>query len=576
MLELRLSQEQGVDSHSIEESLMAIWQNTQILWNIDPSDHAAGASLAVKWSRVVQWTKSSHKKQVRADAKLVLATRLYLEEHGQHGAKSRNNMNHTNFENKKSDNGSITPSAMLKSINSLEFWCLTFLTEYCGAKKISFFYLLPFIHKLLCPRECTVGFSDAPLALPLNDQNTFSKNDSIDIAKNLRVHLHKYGVNINPQESNMHVHRLSKDRLDHTPSTPNSHQKSLSSSSHSYFDDDNENNGHNINVKSTEKKPVRNRIDLTEQRYSHHEDQELLRISSSDHGTKRISTPTRASKSKLNKPERSKSPTGIQSSDVSRLVAKNKDYLSNRSHVAGEINLHQRHGTYHDNPNDNSTMSSVVDARSPPRRQPHPYPKYSPANNEKRAAAPYRNSSQRSPAVVGSANIAWNNESALDYINPLNDTKLSINELDDGDLTDKHIHNIHSEDEDKYATVTPKYNNRHRNSVSVDNSKLTRTKTPPKELYDRNGHRIRCRSKSPLSQSHTLPSSLTRTDTDRRRKSFSVGDTHRSSQNSNDDGVAFGRRHTRCERSVPVKSTSTTSSLSKRTESVIDKDPEYA
>ena len=53
----------------------------------------------------------------------------------------------------------MPPAKLLTSINSLEFWCLTFLSEFCGARNSAQDYLLPYIHKLVCPLECSAGMS---------------------------------------------------------------------------------------------------------------------------------------------------------------------------------------------------------------------------------------------------------------------------------------------------------------------------------------------------------------------------------------------------------------------------------
>jgi hypothetical protein len=566
---------------------VAIWQNAKILWNIETHGDSAGAELSSRWSGILRWNKSTHKKQVKSDAKLVLATRMCLEEQGQFRAREAGHSNPDIAEEV------MKPSMMFYSINSLELWCLTYLSEYCGARNIAHGYILPHIHKLLCPLECTVGASGASLAYPLNDQNTFSKNDSIDISKNLRVHLHKYGVDTYVGESAMHVHSHNK------PIGSDSGKSQLQSSSQSFFDDDDENNIHSSNVGSNVMSSQRTHT-APHHHPQHHDEEHFVKSPT-------VSTPSRggAQQRLLTKPARSNSPRRAKhkNSDASRLVETNREYLSSRVDAASHRENRdegnhpglRRASPEHVSANDHdlSVLSSgtVVDARSPPRRQPHPYPRYALSGRGREVEAAGR---RRPQAAVLGDQRAPQGESALDYLPPPNDTKLSLNELDDSYSVDANSNTntsanrhpptvstgtLQNSDADYCGNITPKYN-RHSQEVSSSCKGIKKNKKSPQtELYDRNGHRIR--SKSPLSKSQHLNSS-TPLSSKGRRKSFSVGENMTLSRSrppgEDSSSVAFGRRLTHSERPLPNKEDwrGTTSSLTRSAESLPDKDPEHA
>ena len=676
---------------------MAIWQNAKILWSIDSYGDSAGAALSEKWTNILQWSKSTHKKQVKSDAKLVLATRMCLEEQGQYS--SRQPLTNNSLVSHTSE-VIMPPAKLLTSINSLEFWCLTFLSEFCGARNSAQDYLLPYIHKLLCPLECSAGMSGAALAYPLNDQHTFSKTDSIDISKNLRVHLHRYHVNICPQEVAMYVHSHpythtpSEKQKDHeqrrhrpvtSPTPLASNSQKLHSSPHSFFDDDDENNAHissNINLNMPG-----NIVDLHDS--SHHTNHahghpQTVTTSPEPWKAPHVSTtPTRRQTqthtrnhphpSPLPRPTRSHSPKRRSkgSGDTSRVVQSNNrqnvnlrgvtdtpppslqqhdtsrrnntphrhshshSHSHGRSHSPGHGHSRGRDTSpvAHENPNDTSiaTLGSnmtatVVEARSPPRRQPHPYPRYSPTPSHSHTPhTPHSGSRPRTssrlraqPTSRTSAGLGGNGraagrvtqsrvasrsrnkeesgdgdpcqESALDYLNPLNDTKLSINELNDSCSLDINITPSTTSTSIEKQTKngidqeiihddsrTPKYNRPTPESASSSSSRQGTTpssnkakRTPPKELYDRSGHRIKSKDATTLSKSQHLPSSSQKSS-HTRRKSFSMGDTFPSSRGQKETSVAFGRRLTHSERSLPAAA-----AVSKSTDSIIDTDPEYA
>lgn len=552
---------------------MAIWQNAKILWGIESNGDSTGAALSAKWESVVQWTKRTHKKQVKADAKLVLATRLCLEEQ----SKAQSSV-HQRASFDTSPKYSITPQTMLNSINSLEFWCLTFLNEYCGASNIAHGFMLPFIHKLLCPQGCGMGAPGNALTYRLNDQNTFSKQDSMDIAKNLCVHFHKYKVATRPKEKALFVFQAPNNSRYDAPTTSQKslvstrHQYSHDSSPQSFFDDDDENNIQvsNTNLSSHEKRKVSKNLqnswvdsDSTTRFQPQYPDEGLQQ---------QVTAPSRSHNSPRIAPTQSRSPERS-----SRIVDKNNHYL--RSHRVDENHLNYK-TSHHDNPNDISNMSSVVDARSPPRRQPHPYPAYSPHNSVggRYTDGPSRSPGRRSHQPTSLTND-WQKDSALDYKSPLNDTRLSINELDEslsrsnskeGADPLSTTRDFTETEKEMYDSAKPKYNNRR---STEGGKRRSDKKTPPKELYDRNGHRIR--GKSPLSKSKSQVSTQSK-KVDERRKSYSAGDSLRSSRQSSEDGVAFGRRLTHCERAVPEKESTRSSALSCSAESIIDKDPDYA
>lgn len=580
----------------------------------------------------------------------MLATRICLEEQGHCLSQKTLHVNGHAQHNQKDI--SVSPLVLFSSMNSLEFWCITFLSEYCGARNIAQDYLLPQIHRLLCPVECIagVGSSKASLPYPLNDLNTFSKRDSMDISKNLRVHLHRYSVDTCPQEVATYVHVSSSPPLTNikhtshsewhrpplpvTPPTPttstpcNYNTREFQSSIQSYFDDDDNDDENHVqsntkyissNIKHTNTKGGSSSESHRRTDTSQH--QHFLSVPAKNPSPTPVSTPRRSRQhvSQQQQTHSQPTPTRTRSQSPKRLL--NNIVKEHRGGV-GSMVTHEEVQLYssrtqsekknyysngdishiQENPNDVSTVThnSVVEARSPPRRQPHPYPRYTHqpptggrGGDGRGGAFGLTSSGQQMNDET------WYRESALDYLNPLNDTKLSLNELEDSYHlgteidTDTHIsaskranldtkNHKASDNSAIYHRSQPQYNLPARTThSSAKNDTKTKTqqneevkKSPPKELYDRNGHRIKTHSSTTTGQRV-------------RRKSFSMGETLSSSfsrgagggkgKGSKDDSVAFGRRLTHSERPLPVPSQlEKGSALSKSTESIIDKDPEYA
>ena len=515
LLELRLLQEQGSDCYEVESSIIAIWHNARILWKINPNDDAAGGELSARWSNILQWNKSTHKKQVKSDAKLVLATRLCLEEQGHNPPRD------VKVKNSVSGAGFVRPQDVFEHLDSLELWCFAFLSEYYGSRHIFHDYLLPHLHKLLCPLECSAGYSAAALPYPLNDRSIFSKNDSVDISKNLRVYIH-----------NSYVLHQSHARISHNDPTraiSEDHQqltiKSTLSPSRvrdltSFFDDDDDSNARNLSGGKEN---------------GHHQSVHHCWSNSFSVANKNITSNRESSKQ-------------LMQSQANTIVSKNKEYLRFRK---SDKTLNVSNGDK-ENPIDvsvlNSTISTIVDARSPPRR-PHPYPKrLHTIDDVSSANLRHKRSPGRGNGKIDSA--SYSNSP------PINDNRLSLSQLEATSPDADHALQNQYEDTLKNQKI----------SSPNEMGEKGKKKVSPNQLYDRNGRRIR--RSSHLSASLNFHEK-SRDNTDIRRRSFSMGESSKTDANSH--GVAFGRRLTQSHRPLPKKE-----NRQSGTDSIIVTDPQYA
>lgn len=184
LLDLRICQESDQDPTDIVESIHLIWKNVLLLWNLE--DSPGFDQLNDRWKDILSWERSTRKKQVKNDAKLVLATRLCLEQ-----GKIRKK---PNFANQKR-----SPLECLGHFEPIHVWTVLVLAEYFRSLLISH-AISCYIHQLLCPHECNMASpSKLGTNLILPEQLYISemiktKKESIALAKRLLTHCHKYQI----------------------------------------------------------------------------------------------------------------------------------------------------------------------------------------------------------------------------------------------------------------------------------------------------------------------------------------------------------------------------------------------
>jgi hypothetical protein len=183
LLELRSCQENHEDPSDIIESVHLIWKNVCLLWNLD--DCPGYGKISERWNGIVSWERSTRKKQVRNDAKLVLATRLCLEQGEIRKTK--------NILSKK-----LLPLECLKLLDPLQIWTILLLSEYFRCLLITH-SITCYAHLLLCPKECNFESPTSFASLELPSQLIIpslirKKKDSSGIAKRLLIHCHKYQI----------------------------------------------------------------------------------------------------------------------------------------------------------------------------------------------------------------------------------------------------------------------------------------------------------------------------------------------------------------------------------------------
>jgi hypothetical protein len=165
------------------ESVHLIWKNVCLLWKLE--DCPGFEKISERWNQIVDWERSTRKKQVRNDAKLVLATRLCLEQGEIRKTK--------NLKPKK-----LLPHECLRLLDPLQIWTILILSEYFRCLLVTH-SITCYAHLLLCPKECnfespsSISSIDlpAPLIIP---SLTRKKKDSSGIAKRLLIHCHKYQI----------------------------------------------------------------------------------------------------------------------------------------------------------------------------------------------------------------------------------------------------------------------------------------------------------------------------------------------------------------------------------------------
>jgi hypothetical protein len=153
------------------------------LWNLD--DCPGIEKLSRRWNEIVSWERSTRKKQVRNDAKLVLATRLCLEQ-----GKIRKNSSSTNQK--------LSPQECMELLEPLQLWSILILSEYFHCLLVTH-SIACYIHLLLCPTECEFEFNSKQRSADLPEQLVITslirnKKDSSGLAKRLISHCHKYQI----------------------------------------------------------------------------------------------------------------------------------------------------------------------------------------------------------------------------------------------------------------------------------------------------------------------------------------------------------------------------------------------
>jgi hypothetical protein len=155
-----------------------------LLWNLD--DCPGIGKLSKRWNDIISWERSTRKKQVRNDAKLVLATRLCLEQ-----GKIRKN-------NTSSTSKKLSPQECLELLEPLQIWSVLILAEYFRCLLITH-SVACYIHLLLCPTECGFDSTSRNRSGDLPEQLAITtlirnKKDSSGLAKRLLGHCHKYQI----------------------------------------------------------------------------------------------------------------------------------------------------------------------------------------------------------------------------------------------------------------------------------------------------------------------------------------------------------------------------------------------
>lgn len=155
-----------------------------MLWSLDNSP--GFRRLDERWKDVLSWERSTRKKQVNNDAKLVLATRICLEQ-GELRKKP------------PSANLKISPEQCLSHFEPIYVWSVMVLAEYFHCLLISH-AVSCYIHRLLCPHECNndgspskSGTQILPEQLIVNEMIR-TPRESSGFAKRILVHCHKYQI----------------------------------------------------------------------------------------------------------------------------------------------------------------------------------------------------------------------------------------------------------------------------------------------------------------------------------------------------------------------------------------------
>lgn len=243
LLELRLCQEHGEDTHGITLEIQEIWRNARLLWDLS----AAGveeAALTEKWSSVGAPSRSSRKSLVKKDAKLVLATRMCLELGTRRKAIGKSPVSSLHLPTPQSTardstrqvssplhspshaipvSARIPPSQAFNSLHPMELWTVAVLAEMFGVSALSE-AVMTHMHCMICKDPCGDKYSQQQklscLSLPTSlriEELMEDERECVMLAQRLFIHLHKFKI---PRESPLvnhtqphHTKRIKEQRM---------------------------------------------------------------------------------------------------------------------------------------------------------------------------------------------------------------------------------------------------------------------------------------------------------------------------------------------------------------------------
>ena len=246
LLDLRLCQENGEDTRDIEQSIQDIWRNACLVWDLRGTGEQE--ALSERWTGIAA-RRSSRKKQVKHDARLVLATRLCLEQGIRRGSPSPSPSSRHRASPLHSPSHAvpvapkISPQRAMRAAHAVEIWTAAVLAEMFGVSALCG-AVMTHMHSLLCPDDCSElhrqqrPLSSVRLAAELRVESLMEDDrECQQLAQRLYIHFHKFHIPVehslqgeeSPPGTARTTHRLAADSAAKTPLVPSRHMASPAS-----------------------------------------------------------------------------------------------------------------------------------------------------------------------------------------------------------------------------------------------------------------------------------------------------------------------------------------------------------
>jgi hypothetical protein len=253
-LELRLSQENGQDCYAIVNDIQEIWRNTRLLWDLSAVGEEE-AALTKQWTAIGTWSYSSRKRLVKQDARLVLATRMCLEQgtrrrasvskmsaspsestsrmnspgvvtpssstqhlaHTHQQVQQQQQPNYTSTPNSGSRGthpkspihspshaipvlARVSPARAIGTLHSMEIWTAAMLGEMFGVSMLSSAVMI-YMHKAFCHKACGDKYVQrqklSHLTLPISlriEELMDDDREANQLAQRLYIHFHQFHI----------------------------------------------------------------------------------------------------------------------------------------------------------------------------------------------------------------------------------------------------------------------------------------------------------------------------------------------------------------------------------------------